>query len=312
MYIILYRDAVFTQNRVFSVDCEEALCYNQKSFYKLYFFAAGDWYRINGGKQLTVNIDGLNINYKVTGNGGYVFLLHGWGANLELFNAVADAISEKYTVVAFDFPGFGKSDEPKEPWSVSDYADFTVKFIKSFGCERVILLGHSFGGRVIIKMLGGMALPFEVEKIILVDSAGIMPKRSLSYKIRVGAYKAGRQLLEFPPVRKLFPGALEKLRKKFGSADYASASEVMRKTLVMVVNEDLRPLLKNVKVQTLLVWGDRDTATPLSDAHIMEKEIASAGTDVGLVVLTGAGHYSFIEKQYIFLRVIRSFLKVGE
>ena len=134
---------------------------------------------------MTVNIDGLNINYKVTGSGDYVFLLHGWGANLELFEGVAAAISEKYTVVAFDFPGFGQSEEPGEPWSVSDYADLTIKFINSFGCERVILLGHSFGGRVIIKMLGEKALPFKVYKIVLVDSAGIMPKRSLAYKIRV-------------------------------------------------------------------------------------------------------------------------------
>lgn len=261
---------------------------------------------------MTVNIDGLNINYNVSGSGDYVFLLHGWGANLELFAALTAAISEKYTVVAFDFPGFGKSDEPKQPWTVSDYVDFTVKFIRTFGCERVILLGHSFGGRVIIKMLGERQLPFKVDKIILVDSAGIMPKRSLAYKIKVKTYKAGRRLLELPPVKKLFPGALERLRKKIGSADYASASDVMRQTLVRVVNEDLRHLLKNIRVQTLLVWGDKDTATPLSDAHIMEKEIASAGTDVGLVVLEDAGHYSFLDKQYVFNRVIRSFLKVGE
>lgn len=261
---------------------------------------------------MTVNIDGLSINYTVSGSGDYVFLLHGWGSNLELFESLTAAIQEKYTVVALDFPGFGKSDEPKEPWSVSDYVDLTIKFIRSFNCERVILLGHSFGGRIIIKMLGERELPFKVEKIILVDSAGIIPKRSLAYKIRVKAYKTGRWLLELPPVKKLFPGALDRLRKRMGSADYGSASEVMRQTLVRVVNEDLQHLLKNIKAQTLLIWGDRDTATPLSDAHIMEKEISSAGTDVGLVVLEGAGHYSFLEKQFIFNRVIRSFLKVGE
>lgn len=261
---------------------------------------------------MTVNIDGLNINYNVAGSGDYVFLLHGWGSNLELFASLTAAISEKYTVVSFDFPGFGKSDEPGVPWSVSDYAGLTVKFIRTFGCERAILLGHSFGGRVIIKMLGEMELPFKVDRIILVDSAGILPRRSLAYIIRVKTYKLGRSILQLPPVKKLFPGALERLRKKMGSADYGNASEVMRQTLVKVVNEDLQHLLKNIRAQTLLVWGDRDTATPLSDAHIMEKEISSSGTDVGLAVLEGAGHYSFIDKQYLFNSVIRSFLKVGE
>lgn len=256
---------------------------------------------------MQIVIDGLKINYNIIGSGSYVFLLHGWGANLELYNNIAQTISEKYTVVSFDFPGFGKSDEPPSPWSVSDYVKLTIKFIQHFECDKeIILLGHSFGGRVIIKMATEFELPFNINKIILVDSAGILPKRTLKYKIRLRCYKIGRRFLEFPVMKAAFPNALSALRKRMGSSDYSNASEIMRKCLVLTVNEDLEPLLSKIKQPTLLIWGENDTATPLSDGKLMEEKIPGSG----LVVLEGAGHYSFLEQPFIFRQVIKSFLEI--
>ena len=105
------------------------------------------------------------------------------------------------------------------------------------------------------------------------------------------------------PIAKLFPTALEKLRVKFGSADYAAASPMMRQCLVKAVNEDLSHLLPGVKAPTLLVWGDRDTATPISDAKRMEKEIPNAG----LAVIPGTGHFSFVENPHLFARIMASY-----
>lgn len=261
---------------------------------------------------MRVDIDKLGINYQIKGSGDYVFLLHGWGANLELFSDLAEAISEKHTVVSVDFPGFGKSEEPKSAWDISGYAEFAVKFIQCFLCEKVVLLGHSFGGRVIIKMAGLENLPFEIDKIILVDAAGILPKKTMKRRLRTRIYKIGKIALNFGPIKKLFPGALENYKKKMGSPDYANASEMMRGVLVKTVNEDLEPLLKNLKAQTLLVWGENDMETPLADGKKMEKAIAAAGTDVGLAVIRGAGHYSFLDQRHTFLKIVESFLKAGE
>ncbi len=261
---------------------------------------------------LVKDIDGISVNYAVKGEGEYVFILHGWGANLEVYNSVADVLAEKYTVVSFDFPGFGKTPEPPEIWDVSAYADFTEKFISSFGQSKVILMGHSFGGRVILKLVSKENLAFSVSKILFVDSAGVMPKRSKKQNFRTRIYKAGKFFLSLYPVRKMFPDALENLRKKFSSADYASASEKMRGVLVKTVNEDLTPLMKNVKCTTLLIWGVNDTATPYSDAEIFEREISSGGADVGIAKIENAGHYSFLDQPYVFGKIIRSFLKIGE
>ena len=117
-----------------------------------------------------------------------------------------------------------------------------------------------------------------------------------------------KKVLLSPPIKTLFPNALKKLQDKSGSADYKAASPVMRKILVSVVNEDLEPLLPKIKQSTLLIWGENDTATPLSDGKRMEELIK----DSGLVTIKGAGHYSFLEGKFIFNRVICSFLKIGD
>ena len=248
---------------------------------------------------------GLDINYICKGEGETVLVLHGWGSNIELFASMTAILSQKYRVVAPDMPGFGLSDEPKEPWCVDDYVDFVLKFLEDFKPEKLIVLGHSFGGRVIIKM-ASRDLPFEIEKVILVDSAGVKPEKTLMQKVRQRSYKIGRRVLETAPAKALFPDALEEFRLSHGSADYNSATPVMRQTLVKTVNEDLRELMPNMKMPVLLVWGENDDATPLSDAKIMESLMPEAG----LVTLKGAGHYSFLEQQFTFNKVLASFLEI--
>ena len=258
--------------------------------------------------KLRKTVNGIGINYEQKGSGELVVLLHGWGSNIKLFANLIDLLSAKYTVVAMDMPGFGESEEPKTPWCVDDYVQFVIDFLKDYDAKEVTLLGHSFGGRVIIKMHSRESLPFKVKKVILVDSAGIMPPKSNKKSWRTRYYKMGKAVLSTKLVQKLAPDALENFRKKMGSADYAAASPMMRQVMVKVVNEDLEPYLPNIKCPTLLVWGVNDTATPLSDGEKMEKLIP----DAGLVKLENAGHYSFLEQQFIFNRVMCSFMKIEE
>lgn len=235
-----------------------------------------------------------------------MLMLHGWGSKSELFNDMIERCAKRYKVLAPDMPGFGGTDEPKEPWDVGRYADFILEFLKPYEPKKVILLGHSFGGRVIFK-LSERELPFEIEKIVLIDSAGIKPKKSLKQKVSLMMYKTGRRVMSLKPLKNLFPDAVENMRKKRGSADYNAASPIMRATLVNTVNEDLRHTLPQIKAPTLLIWGTSDTATPLSDAELMEKLIP----DAGLVKVEGAGHYSFLQAPEFVGRVLESFLNIS-
>ncbi len=249
-----------------------------------------------------IDIKGTRVHYEVSGAGQPILLLHGWGANLKTFQHVHKFLEPHFKVYSIDFPGFGESHEPPETWSVYDYADFLADFLKSFEIENPILVGHSFGGRVSI-IHSGRKNP--VKKLILVDSAGIKPKRKLNYYVRVYTYKFCRNLLTIPGIRKFTGGLLTKLKSKFGSSDYKNVSGIMQQTFVKVVNEDLQHFFPNIEVPTLLVWGDRDDSTPVSDGELMEKKIP----DAGLVVLKNAGHYSFLDKQHEFLIIIDKFLE---
>lgn len=259
---------------------------------------------------MNIKIDDLNINYDFRGeqNGGdtLVVLLHGWGSNIKLFDNLMNVISQKYPVTALDMPGFGLSEEMSEPWDVGQYTDFVIKFISGFNYKKVILLGHSFGGRVIIKMLTQRDIPFEVPNIIMVDAAGIKPKKTFKQKLRQRVFKIGKWFYNLKIVKKISPKGLDNWRKKFGSADYNDASEIMKTTLVKTVNEDLTDYISKITADALLIWGENDTATPLSDGQLMEKLIKNSG----LVTLKNAGHYSFLEQQYTFNAVIKSYLKI--
>ena len=251
---------------------------------------------------MTVTIDRIETNYMDLGAPGdeTVVMLHGWASNCELFRASALPVSEKYRVLAPDLPGNGETPEPPADWSVDDYVDFTVRFIEHFGCKKVILLGHSFGGRVIIKMANRTDLPFEIVKIILVDSAGIKPEKTSEQKMKEGALKFGKELMSKNPA------LLQKMQSMVGSADYKAASPRMRAVLVNVVNEDLTDLLPGVKAPTLLIWGTLDTATPISDAEKMEALMP----DAGLARIEGAGHFSFLENPPLYSAILASYLKL--
>lgn len=250
-----------------------------------------------------MKISDIEVNYFLEGprdSEEAVIMLHGWGANIELFRNSAEKISGKYLVAAPDMPGFGETPEPESAWNVDAYTDFVIEFIKNLGLKKVILLGHSFGGRVIIKMVTRKDLPFEVTKIILVDSAGIRPEKSPEQLKKEKVMKFGKKLLSGTP--KL----LEKMQSMVGSADYKAASPLMKEVLVNVVNEDLTHLLPEIKQSTLLIWGTLDTATPISDAEKMEQLIPEAG----LARIEGVGHYSFLENPVLFDAIIASFLKL--
>lgn len=237
-------------------------------------------------------IEDIPVNYIDVGEGEIVLLLHGWGANITLYQGIIDTLKQGRRVIAPDMPGFGKTPEPPVPWCVDDYVDFVLKFIASFQIQRLSVVVHSFGGRVFFKMNAKEELPFTLERAVLIDSAGILPKKTWRQKASLRCYKLGRAFMSTKAMHFLYPDAVENMRRKRGSSDYNNATPLMRATLVKVVNEDLEPLIHLVKCPTLLIWGDLDTATPIEDARRMEELIA----DAGLVVCEGAGHFSYAEQ----------------
>lgn len=248
----------------------------------------------------TIDIDGTCVRYFVSGSGPAMILMHGWGCQASTLDSVVAIASEEHTVYNIDFPGFGGSDEPSEVWGVDEYTRMLETFVKALDIQRPILLGHSFGGRVAIVY----ASRNETDKVILVDAAGIKPRRTLKYYAKVYTFKAGKKFWQLLLGKERAEKRIEQMRARHGSSDYAGASPRMRAIMSRVVNQDLTNLLSSIKAPTLLIWGENDTATPLADAKKMESLIP----DSGLVSFKGCGHYSFLDNPYGFASVLRSFI----
>ena len=232
-------------------------------------------------------ISGLKITYQLSGQGRDVLLLHGWGVDAAVMEPLRLHLAENARAVSLDMPGFGDSHAPSEVWGVSEYADFVESFIDELGLVQPVIIGHSFGGRLAI-ILGARG---KASKLILADSAGVLPKRGFDYYFRIYSYKLAKKLFSLPGLRDYADQVMALWLDNNPSSDYVAAEGIMRKIFVKVVNEDLQHLLPQINVPALLIWGENDTATPLADGKLMESRIP----DAGLVVFPGAGHYSFLD-----------------
>lgn len=250
----------------------------------------------------TRKIDGVSLSYTDNGSGRPVILMHGWGCSHTTVASIeAAAIAAGCRVINIDFPGFGDSQEPPEPWGVEQYTRQIEQLVSVESIERPTLIGHSFGGRVAI-LYGSRN---DVDKIVLVDAAGVKPRRTFTYYRKVYTFKAMKHLSCLMLGRRRAEALIERRRAAAGSSDYSQASPMMRRILSKVVNEDLRHVMPRIQAPTLLVWGENDTATPLRDARTMERLIPGAA----LVSFPGCGHYSFLDNPRQFAAVLQSFLR---
>lgn len=252
---------------------------------------------------MQVKVKDWNINYEVLGEGNPVILLHGWLATLETMRPLANNLCQNFKVYLVDVVGFGKSDLPEHPLKTDDFGDFLKEFIEILEIKNPILIGHSNGGRIIINAVGRGLIT--AKKVVLIDSAGLKPKRTIGYYLKVGFYKTGKFILNLLPNTTKIKIFKEKLRNKVGSSDYKASANVLKETMKIIVNEDLSHLLPKISVPTLLFWGSLDTATPISDARKMEKLIP----DCGLIEYPGSTHFSYLENINNCNAVLNEFLK---
>lgn len=250
------------------------------------------------------------VSYYKLGEGAPLVVLHGWGASADVMLPAVQKLADLRTCYVIDLPGFGKSDEPPEGWSVEDYARCTVAFVQELGFGKPDLFVHSFGARIMLKMLGEKMI--ETGLILVTGGAGLKPSRSVQYYIKKYTVK----VLKFP--FQLLPTSLEQkglswlrtteLWKKLGSGDYQKLQGVMRETFVKSVTEYLDHYMPAISNEILLLWGEDDEATPLDQAHRMEKGLSNAA----LVTINGAGHYAFLDQPGQFNAIARAFFNTDK
>jgi len=247
-----------------------------------------------------------DIYFERAGSGTKVLLLHGWGASTASFKPVFDRLSQNYDVISLDFPGFGKSKTPPSDWGVKQYADLVANFIISKEFYPCNLIGHSFGGRIAILL--SSKYKDLVSRVVLVDSAGLKPRRKPDYYLKVFTYKTLKRFFFFFHKDKNDIQNNENFKrivsilKLGGSADYQS-SGALKSIFVRVVNEDLTKYLSSIDCPVLLIYGENDKETPLYMAKKMKRRIK----DSGLVVLKDAAHYSYLDQFGRFIAIVDYF-----
>lgn len=254
-------------------------------------------------KKATIN--GLSINFKAFGHGRPILVLHGWGKGSDSWIEVGELIAQKgYQLIIPDLPGFGKSAEPRKPWTVNDYLGFVENFANERKLYKFDLIGHSFGG--------GLAAMYaaknqqKVGKLVLCDSAIIRKERLSPRQILAkGMAKTGKFFLALP-----FAGGIVPLAQRFvysiaGVHDYQTASPVMKGTFTNILRENLIGQAAKVKTPTLIVWGRNDKSTPVEDAAALNKAIAGST----IAFIKGAGHNSHKTHPQQLAQIVDSFLK---
>ncbi len=256
---------------------------------------------------MNMQISGVNMHYELYGSGEKrVVLLHGWGCSGDLMKNVGEQLARDMKVLAVDFPAHGQSAQPPEPWGVPEFAACLKELLTKLDFLPCNVIAHSFGGRIAIELASADKTMFD--RIILTGAAGIRPKQSEQSSQRASTYKKLKSAVAAAEKLHIFGSLTDKwqeaLIQKYGSKDYAALSPEMRKTFVKVVNYDQTEKLHCIRNSTLLVWGDKDTETPLWMGQQMEKEIP----DSALIVLNGGTHFAYLEHAARFAAIAHSFL----
>ncbi len=203
--------------------------------------------------------------------------LHGWGGSKESFTELREALNgTDIEIFTPDLPGFGDEPEPMHIWTVDDYADWVEQWIKrsEIGDRKFLLLGHSNGGRIALKLAARGSLP--IKHLYLCASAGIRHPRHFKRMFGLMLAKTGSFFLMIPGLRSLQPVAKKMLYKLVRVHDYEKASPMMRDTMLKITSEDFRPILPSIKIPTDIFWGTEDHMTPVSDAYIFKNGIAGS------------------------------------
>lgn len=256
-----------------------------------------------------VQSGGLEIEYERAGTGPPLVFVHGAAEDSRVWQPQLSAFADKFTVVAWDEPGAGRSSDVPTDFGLSDYANCLAALIEAVALGPANVAGLSWGGTLALELY--RLRPDLVATLILVDSyAGW--KGSLSQEEVDARVEGVRRMLAAPPEE--FDPTLPGL---FATgpppefvpllADMAAdvRPESLRAELLALAEADQRDLLPHIAVPTLLIWGEQDVRSPLSVAHQFEQAIPKSQ----LVVIPGAGHVSNLECPGEFNRALREFLR---
>jgi len=257
-----------------------------------------------------VELDGFRIAYERAGSGPALVLLHGYvGDGPTTWRRQLDGLSDEFTVVAWDAPGAGRSSDPPERFGLDDYADCLAGFLKRLSLDTACVAGLSFGG---ILALALQRRHSALSSALILASATAGWAGSLPPEVAKQRLRQALALAEGPPgafVDALLPTMFSKPIPRETVDNFRASMQAFHprgfRAMARASAEDVRDVLANIDVPTLLVYGDRDVRAPLTVAEALEAAISCSR----LLVLPDAGHLCNIEAPDEFNLAVRNFLR---
>ncbi|AXQ99464.1 alpha/beta fold hydrolase [Pseudoalteromonas piscicida] len=201
-----------------------------------------------------------------------VIFAHGWGRSLEDFIPIAETLGASANSILIDLPGFGRSDRPKDTWSTTDYAMHIAEFIKKQKLKDVIFVGHSFGGRVALRL--GAKYGHLFSGIVLVASSGVPRPRTFIETLKFYLNKRYFKILKFFAKNEL---QLSLLEERFGSIDYIESKKLgLRDIFVKTISENQESELHKIVTPVKLLYGKNDFETPIELGKIIANYIENS------------------------------------
>lgn len=199
-----------------------------------------------------------------------IVLIHGWGANVQKLQPLSDKLKGLgWDVFIPKMPGFD-TPSPNRAWDVSEFAIYVFDLIKKrFPKQRYYVFGHSFGGMVATRIYNNYDRK-NVEGITLCATNGVSRPGSFKRIILLLLAKIGRTVVFFKPLEHFLKKVLYKLARQH---DYEKLNGVARETFKKVISEDIKPLVKSFKIPVLILWGQQDKMTKISDAERLNQII---------------------------------------
>lgn len=249
---------------------------------------------------MQLKINGKKVFFTTFGRGKQLLILPGWTHDHKVWEHAQTLLSKNFQVTVLDFPGFGESEHDNSIKDLNGYAHFLNKVIREVDFKDFAILGHSFGGAVAIKTLS-LYPTITAGKLILVDSSGI---RHLHPKKIIGLFlaKTGRVAFSLPILRRFSNPARHFLYKSLKETDYLDSN--LKQTFVRIVNDNIEGLLDKIYNNTLILWGQNDSVTPISEAKILHNKIKNSQ----LVVIREASHFPFLEQPNEFCKTVTDFI----
>ena len=274
-----------------------------------------------------VELHGHSVSYLRAGEGPLVVLVHGITSSSEVWREVMLQLADRYTVVAPDLLGHGRSAKPKGDYSLGAYASGIRDLLGVLGFERGTAVGHSLGGGIAMQF--AYQYPEYCERLVLMSSGGlgqdvnpllraatlpgselVLPVLTNSYALRAGeavASAVGRLGLQFGH-------DVAEFARGYASLADREARAAFLLTLRAVIDlggqrvSALDRLYLAEQMPLLVIWGSDDPVIPAAHGRGVLDLVPSAK----LVELEGAGHFPQLDEPYRVAREVGTFLEETE